>query len=173
MTFSTIYGHKWNSLYQDENAVKVALSVWSRALAGLSDYQLEQGVQRCFRREGWPPSTGEFLRLATGLPGRAEAIARVVSRNVIDPVTRNILTAIGSWELKRLETDRLSKRAAAYYDDALESALNEVIGLPGEWQAPAKIEAPDAQEEGQRADPSVAKSHLQAIQNKLNRAIKI
>lgn len=173
MRLAAIYGHKFTSLFPDADALQVAKSEWSSALAGLSDYQLANAFKRCQRREGWPPTTGEFIRLAAGLPSQAEAVARVIAKNIIDPVTRNILTAIGSWELKRLETDKLARRASAFYNDALESALDEVIGLAGDWQAPQQIAQEKAPEEVVKADPEVAEGVLRSIKSKLKNSVQI
>jgi len=60
----SIYGHRFQSLFQDEAALADWRDTWARALSGVTGEQIAQGLAKLATgTDGWPPSSGEFRAL--------------------------------------------------------------------------------------------------------------
>lgn len=140
MRLAAIYGHKFTSMYPTEEAIAVAKAEWAEGLAGLSDFQLNQGFQRCRMLSDWNPNIPEFLRFATNLPGVELVTQRVLKKQIHDPITRRLCSLIGNYDLKHKSDKQLRDQIKEIYSEVYESALHEVIGLNKNWEPPVQIE---------------------------------
>ena len=169
MRLSAIYGHKFTSLFPNQEALMVAKSEWGQALSRLSDFQIGQALDRCRVISDWNPNIPEFLRLATNLPTLEQTIQRVIRREVIDPVTREVSRMVGAYELKTLSTKELEKRIKQNYIDAYERVMYEQQGKENNWQPPEVIEHVQETKERKQTD-EVAEQHLKTMREGLSKA---
>lgn len=139
MRFSAIYGHKFTSMFPTDEAMQVAKAEWADGLAGLSNFQLGQGLNRARMISDWNPNIPEFIRLATNLPNMGQAVQRVCKQNIKDPVTRNLCAKIGTWKLNRETSDNIVKMAKSLYVEAYEEAIDEVKGMDDNWRPPQQV----------------------------------
>lgn len=59
-----IYGHKFKSLFPDEESMTEWRDTWGRALGDMTGEQIAAGLEALTRStDGWPPSLGEFRAL--------------------------------------------------------------------------------------------------------------
>ena len=61
--FMTIYGHKFKSVYERDDEIKVAKREWALSLRGFSEHELVAAVERCKTEFVWLPTITEFLSL--------------------------------------------------------------------------------------------------------------
>ena len=56
-----LYGNKWTSQHPTSELLKMAAAAWSRALAGMTEGQIAQGLRKL--ETSFPPSAPEFAAL--------------------------------------------------------------------------------------------------------------
>ena len=57
----SIFGHRFQSLFPDDECMADWRDTWGRALGDLSGEQIAAGLEALTRTtDGWPPTTGEF-----------------------------------------------------------------------------------------------------------------
>lgn len=139
LRFGAIYFHRFNSLFPNNKSVKVAKAEWANALGELSKFQINQGLLRCRSISDWNPNIPEFIRLATNLPDVFTAINRVMKRNIIDPVTRDICSEISSFDFNNNTQSELKNKIRSAYQDIYERVLNEIMGKTKNWEPPVQI----------------------------------
>ncbi len=77
--FMTIYGHKFKSVFQSEDEIRIAKREWALSLRAFSEQELVRAVDRCKEEFVWMPTIAEFLKLlrldfeAFGLPATLTA----------------------------------------------------------------------------------------------------
>lgn len=59
--FTTIYGHKFKSVFQSEREINAAKREWALSLNGYSEQELVRAVNLCKERFAWMPTITEFL----------------------------------------------------------------------------------------------------------------
>lgn len=166
---SAIYGHKFNSLFRDEKALKLGKREWSTALAPLSDKQIGRGIQASRYLSDWNPNIPEFVRKACNLPDVHQCAARVIKRNNIDLVSYKITALIGSHNLKTLSDLNIKKMVMGYYEDAYAEVLATVIGRDDVFVPKPAIEEQD-QEEATYADEGTVRPELEKMKQITRRA---
>ena len=57
----TIYGHKFKSIFDNENEIRIAKREWALSLKGYSEQELVGAVNRCKEEFIWMPTISEFL----------------------------------------------------------------------------------------------------------------
>lgn len=58
------YGHRWISLFPDDEIQNEAQKMWSRELANISFERIGKAVDKLsFEYPSWPPTVGEFKQL--------------------------------------------------------------------------------------------------------------
>lgn len=140
MKMGAMFLNAWSSNFPTAEALKVGRAIWAEGLADLSIWQIGRGLKRCESRQGFPPTLGDFRRMAVGLPSRTEAIARVASGAVVDPLSLKIMQRIGSYDLRTLPTEDIERRAGRFYDDLYESTLANMAGDTEEWEPPVELD---------------------------------
>lgn len=61
--FMTIYGHKFKSVFQSEDEIRIAKREWALSLRGYSEQELVNAIDRCKEQFVWMPTIAEFLEL--------------------------------------------------------------------------------------------------------------
>lgn len=61
--FMTIYGHKFKSVFQSEDEIRIAKREWALSLQEYSEAELVLAVNRCKESFIWMPTIAEFLSL--------------------------------------------------------------------------------------------------------------
>ncbi len=61
--FMTIYGHKFKSVFQSEDEIRIAKREWALSLRGYSEQELVAAIDRCKEQFVWMPTIAEFLGL--------------------------------------------------------------------------------------------------------------
>lgn len=140
MRLTAIYGHKFTSLFPIPEAIDVAKAEWSSALAELSDFQINQALNRCRLLSEWNPSIPEFIRMSVNFPNLEVSIQRIKKNKITDLVTQKIALIIGSYDLKNKSEKQIERMVKGTYSDAYESALNEMIGRDYNWVPPDQLE---------------------------------
>ena len=81
-----LYGHKWVSIYPDQDVLFEAEKAWGEALAGFSLDDIKRGIEKSIdQHPSWPPTVGEFKKLcqvdpeSIGLPSLANAFREVTN----------------------------------------------------------------------------------------------
>ena len=134
-----IYLNTWSSNFRNEDEVKAAMSIWGESLSTLHIEQIGRGLKVCESRPGFPPTLGEFKRLAVGLPSKNEAVERVIQGNACDPLSVAILRKIGSYDLKTLGIIEITRKATRLYDDLFPVVLEEHSGTAEQWLPELRI----------------------------------
>lgn len=166
MRLMAIYGHKFISLFPDDDALAIAKAEWGNALARLSSFQIGQALDRCRVISDWNPNIPEFLRLATNLPTVDQAIHRVIHREIIDPVTQEISRMIGGYDLRRNSTTELKKQIRQLYLEAYERVIDKEQGKSENWQPPVQIEHKEEEKKVKRT-PEVGMAAINEIKQSL------
>ena len=141
LRLTAIYGYRFTSTFSGKEGklIKIAKAEWGNALAKLSSFQLEQGLRRARLLSDWNPNIPEFIRLATNLPSQGLAVDRTIKRNIVDPVTRDICSLIGNYNLNNESKKNIEKKASAYYFDSYERVVIQVMGAKANWEPPVKL----------------------------------
>lgn len=71
--FMTIYGHKFKSVFDSEDEIRIAKREWALSLRDYSEPQLVMAVNRCKEEFVWMPSIAEFLSVLKNCLYPAEA----------------------------------------------------------------------------------------------------
>lgn len=78
--FALLYGHKWVSIYPDQDVLFEAEKAWGEALAGFTLDDIKRGIDKAIdQHPSWPPTVGEFKKLCQfdcselGLPSLDQA----------------------------------------------------------------------------------------------------
>lgn len=138
---SSIYGHKFNSLFRDAEALRIGKREWSQALGPLTGAQIRRGLDTCRYLSDWNPNIPEFVRLACNLPSLKQAQSRVMTGNNIDLVSYRISGKLGSFALKNKTELELLRLIGIYYEDVYPTVLAETIGIDDEPEPEQSIEA--------------------------------
>ena len=67
--FQARYGHKWVSAYSDPEVARLAVSEWTKGLAGFPEDWIRRGLDDWI--DAWPPSLPEFQSACLPEPGEA------------------------------------------------------------------------------------------------------
>ncbi len=77
--FMTIYGHKFKSVFDNENEIRIAKREWALSLRDYTEQELVAAVDRCKEEYVWMPTISEFLAVLKkgmddlGLPSALKA----------------------------------------------------------------------------------------------------
>tara|TARA_R110002167_G_scaffold29645_9_gene98884 strand:- start:56 stop:721 length:666 start_codon:yes stop_codon:yes gene_type:complete len=61
--FMTIYGHKFKSVFQSEDEIRIAKREWALSLRGYTEQEMVPAIDRCKEQFVWMPTIAEFLGL--------------------------------------------------------------------------------------------------------------
>ncbi len=61
--FMTIYGHKFKSVFQSEDEIRIAKREWALSLRGYTEQEMVLAIDRCKQQFVWMPTIAEFLEL--------------------------------------------------------------------------------------------------------------
>ncbi|MEH6822548.1 MAG: replication protein P [Motiliproteus sp.] len=61
--FMTIYGHKFKSVFQSEDEIRIAKREWALSLRGYTEQELVPAIDRSKEQFVWMPTIAEFLGL--------------------------------------------------------------------------------------------------------------
>ena len=126
LTLRAVYGKKFLASFQSSEQMQAAQAIWSEALWFLNEDQVNEGLSRCIHLEDWDPNIPQFIRLATGLPDKNEAVARVLSGNTPDEVSYRIRKGIGSWDIGHQTQATIKTRVMGMYDDIYMEVIEEI-----------------------------------------------
>lgn len=123
--FMALYGERWARPLRDERVEAMAREEWAPAVQALTDDQVRQGIEGCkaSMRE-WPPSFGEFVRLALGLPEPAEAAIRAAKGDP-DDLSRVIRQRAGGSHAVAV-TDRGDRICERAYHEVVRDLVQQV-----------------------------------------------
>lgn len=109
--FSVIYGHKWTSIYPNDESIVLASREWKPSLIKLTIKDIQKGIEYCKANLEWPPSLPEFIRYCQpdyGLPDAysaykeaANAAHCVNEHQWSHPVVYHTAKKIGFYDLKQ------------------------------------------------------------------------
>lgn len=164
---NVIYGHKWRSLFPDENSLRIGHAIWAQKLGGLTKKQLRRGVEACAYLSDWNPSVSEFVRAACGLPSLNQCVSRVSMRNNVDPVSYLIASRIGDYSLKNMSYDQQRKAIASHYEDCYAEVLSKVVGLDEDLTERTGIErvTPENEDQDEIASPELIDQSIAQIRS--------
>ncbi len=141
---TTIYGHKFKSVFESEQEIVIAKREWATSLQGYGEDVLVLAIERAKREFSWMPTIAEFLQLlqqchqAFGLPDAESAYAEAC-RYADTPSSHNWSHAAvyhagymtGWYELRQGEQERLRPRYQANYRALYERILRgEQLTVP-------------------------------------------
>lgn len=119
MKFNAIWGHKWNSNFQDEESFLIALSEWKEGLSGVLPESMTRAIEHCRSTLEWPPSIAEFRKLclrANGFPSVEEIMQLGIRRDFTHPAVMVIFRKIER-AFKEDSEDALKRKIAHCLDD--------------------------------------------------------
>lgn len=61
--FTVIYGHKFKSVFQREDEIRIAKREWALSLRGYTEQEMVAAIDRCKEQFEWMPTIAEFLGL--------------------------------------------------------------------------------------------------------------
>lgn len=131
--FEGTYGRRWRSQFTRTDQIETHKAAWADMLGGLTEAQLRHGLDAIRdRTPEWPPNAVDFRRLCLGLPDRETTIRRVRElKPGSDPVAREILGRLTSWDKSHGSHDDLERAAREHYADAVAAVEGEQLALPG------------------------------------------
>lgn len=157
-----MYLNTWSSNFKTEQDLKAAMNVWANGLGELHQSQIVRGLSACESRPGFPPTLGEFKRLALQLPTKSQTIARIAADDTRDPLSLSIVRAIGGFNLRQMSEDALARRVAALYDEHYEDVFYDRVGEPDEWEPEKRLDY-----EQQPEDPPLDRESAKVALKKL------
>ncbi len=66
--FMVIYGHKFKSVFDSDDEIRIAKREWALSLQGFTEQELVQAVNLCKERFVWMPTISEFLGVLRRAP---------------------------------------------------------------------------------------------------------
>lgn len=161
-----IYGHRFTSAYGFDSQAAAGIT-WQQGLRDLSAQQIATGLSACMASgEQWPPALPEFRAMCLGIPPLAVVTEQLLAgQAAASGFTRAVWSRIDGWRFKQAD----AKQAAQLIRDAYEGAREHVMrggavpdpataAIARETAAPAPF---------RRADPEVARQHLDAMRRVL------
>ena len=74
---ASIYGQRWTSRHDGDEAAFLDMATWRDGLAGVDDFVIKRAIDDCVRNGGdWPPSLATFRAMCVGVQGEAAERAR-------------------------------------------------------------------------------------------------
>lgn len=144
-----LYGHKWVSIYPDQDVLVEAEKAWGEALAGFSLDDIKRGIDKSVDvYPSWPPTVGEFKKLcqvdpsSIGLPSVETAFREVTSTTLPFGETSKVYShglilaiinddAIDTYNLSRMPSDKSMKIFKPIYNKYVSRAIaGEEFELP-------------------------------------------
>ncbi len=157
---AALFGHRWTSTIPNDIALAEARDVWGAALSRLTDTQIRRGLAACAIIDHFPPSVGEFRRLAVGLPSIDECTSRVLASELnADPLTHAVYRRLGGNFMKNATSKEIESSVKREYRALYADSLCQAEGVDTQWKSPARIES-RADQTMAPARPETAKKHL-------------
>ena len=125
---ASIYGQRWTSRHDGDEAAILDMATWRDGLAGVGDFVIKRAIDDCVRAGGeWPPSLGAFRAMCVGMQGEAAERARQRGDSVKalpppdtdpnDPIAR----------LFGEELDKTKRRIRENYGDAPDGGYRDFL----------------------------------------------
>ena len=124
-TLKSAYGSKFMAAFKSEAEIKSAQAVCSKYCGFLTDEEIQRGLDKSILASDWNPNVAEFLRLALDFPNENLAVARVLSGNCTDQVSKLIRRIIGSWDVGHQSQQNITARVRGLYSDTYTLVLEE------------------------------------------------
>lgn len=158
------YGHRWTSAYGEDAGAGAGLT-WAKGLAKLTPEQLARGITAAIASaDPWPPTLPAFRSLCLGIPSLAAVKHELRhGKGIRSPFVRLVWDRIDGYLIARADADRADRMLAEAYQLAAEYVM---LGGPMPEPAAAAIEQRKA-EKPERADPAVARQHIEQIMEML------
>jgi len=123
-----IYGHRWVSSFGDADD-----GTWLAGLADLLPCEIAAGIRRCIASaDPWPPTLPAFRALCLGLADETDAVEAAAAEDRTDPVARELLALVPSFDRHRMSAEDLRARYRALWSRAYRAALEARLELPPE-----------------------------------------
>ena len=104
-----MWGYKWTSQLSGDNAADIALDLWTKSLADLTEKQVFDAVEILTNSEEWPPCIAKFRKTALRLEGADEAFELAINHD------DKYCKFLRSWDWQHLsETDCKKKFITKY-----------------------------------------------------------
>ena len=164
---AALYGQRWTAAIPNDRALAEARAVWGGALNRLTDKQVRRGLGVCALTDGFPPSVGEFRRLAVGLPSADEAVSRLLRNEFdADPLVYEVCRRLGGNITKKMARKDLERAILREYRSICPGLIAEMEGSDEKWVSPAQIASGTVEKEAP-ARPEVAKKHISEMRRVL------
>ena len=162
-----LFGQRWTAAIPNETALAEARNVWGAVLNRLTEKQIRRGLRACAIQDGFPPSVGEFRRLAVGLPSLDECTSRVMANEFdTDQLTYGICQRLGTSTRRNMAKRDLESAVRREYRAIYADHLSRAEGNDVEWKSPARIDSRSPDKEAP-ARPEVAKKHISEMRRVL------
>lgn len=125
--FSVLYGHRFTGPIDDDALWELARHEWAPAVQALSAEQIRQGLDACkSSQHTWPPTFGEFVRLALGLPEPHQAAA-MAAKGDQDTLSRLVRRETGdAYNVGRSEYSAANRACERAYGDVVRRMVERV-----------------------------------------------
>ena len=125
--FAAIYGPRWISAMSDERIERLAVTEWAPLVAALSDAQIRAAIDAAKASCEWPPSIGEFARLALELPDPAVAASRA-ARGEKDDLSRTIRRrAGGTHTVQTADAREATRLCQRVYGELVQDLVGDAV----------------------------------------------
>lgn len=132
--FHAKYGHRWTSAYPDAGIIRLAVDVWTKALADFPDEWIVKGTDDW--KGDWPPSLPEFQKVC--LPAFKELGIDIFK------MAEERASAGDMFNWNRLPSDTQNRRFEKAEREIVAEMQESMISNPGEHAAKA-LEAPNGE----------------------------
>ena len=106
-SFSINFQQSFTNNFKTDKALETAATKWAKKIGGLTQKQIDRGMDRVENLSQWTPRLNEFLRLACDLPTLEAAQARILTDKNTDLVSYRIRSRIGHHKMMNLQTSQL------------------------------------------------------------------
>lgn len=172
--FSVLYGHRFTGPIDDDALWELARHEWAPAVQALTGEQIRQGIDACKASlHTWPPTFGEFVRLALGLPEPHQAAA-MAAKGEKDTLSRLIRRETGdAYNVGRSEHAAARRMCERAYGDVVRRMVEQVnrgeaVDPAAQIEAdisPAEQSTPRVENARARAGEPVSMGSLVDVQN--------
>lgn len=136
MRLSAIYGNLWSSRMPTQDAMRIGIAEWRKALKEITSEQIKYALEKCrdplSKHSDNPPTLGQFIRLCLpspedlGILDIEEAYFQALNPNLTrHRLVEKAIQCIGAYSFRMMSEFEARKRFVPVYEQLVEREMRE------------------------------------------------